>query len=241
LNLSSSETDALYQSRKNLTSKQHDLDVARQNGELDNADYSEQQDALQKENDQQFKALLGDDRYAALQNPADDMRRNLKDLNVSDAQFEAMLAAQRKWNEQQTALDQDTGTDEKSKAEQMQALATARDAEYQRVLGADAFNELQKNQDGTYQTLKQNANLWQLSASDIDYVYKSLQYSQKAVADYQQQAQTLQDQGQSVDWDKVQENLQQFSDQTEQSLKTYLGEDRFNKLKKNNLFNSGER
>jgi hypothetical protein len=242
LNLSSSETDALYQLRKDLISKQHDLDVARQNGELDSADYSEQQDALQKENDQQFKALLGDDRYAAMLNPDSEgeMRRSLQGLNVSDTQFEAMLDTQRKWNEQQMALEQDTQTDGKSKEEQMQALDAARDAEYQRVLGTDAFSELQKNQDSSYQMLKQNANVWQLSDSDIDSVYKALQYSQKSISDYQQQAEALQAQGQNVDWDKVQENIQQFSDQTEQSLKTSLGEDRFNKLKKNGLFNPGE-
>ncbi|HSY74954.1 MAG TPA: hypothetical protein VK810_05750 [Dongiaceae bacterium] len=228
--------------RKDITSKQHDLDVARQNGELDNADYSEQQDALQKENDQQFKALLGDERYAAMENPDSEgeMRRSLQGLNISDTQFESMLETQRKWNEQQVALEQDTKTDEKSKEQQMQALDAARDAEYQRVLGSDAFSELQKSQDSSYQTLKQNAKVWDLSDSDIDSVYKALQYSQKSISDYQQQAQDMEDQGQSVDWEKVQQNIQQFSDQTQQSLQTYLGEDRFNKLKKNGLFNSSE-
>ena len=241
LNLYPSETDTLYQLRKDLAGKQHDLEVARQNGELDNADYSEQQDALQKENDQQFKALLGDDRYAAMQNPdtEGEMRRSLKGLNVSDAQMQAMLDAQRKWNEQRTKLEQDAQTQGKSTEDQMQALAAARDAEYQQVLGPDAFGTLQKSQDSNYQTLKQNANLWQLNDRDIDYVYNALQYAQKAASDYQKQEQALQGQGQTVDWAKVQENLQQFSDQTKQSLMTYLGQDRFNKLNKNGLFNLG--
>jgi len=240
LNLSSSETDALYQLRKDLTRKQHDLDVARQNGELDGADYSEQQDALQKENDQQFKALLGDDRYAAMQNPDDGMRRSLKDLSVSDTQSQAMLDAQTKWNKQRTELEEQAQAQGISADDQLQALDAARDAEYRQILGADVFAELQKNQNSSYQMLKQNANVWQLSDSDIDYVYNALQGSQKAVSDYQHQSQMLQAQGQTVDWAKVQENIQLFSDQTEQSLKTYLGEDRFNKLKRNNLFNSAE-
>jgi len=147
-----------------------------------------------------------------------------------------MLGVQRKWNEQRAELDQTPG---KSNEEQMQVLNAARDAEYQRVLGTNAFSELQKSQDINYQTLKQNAKAWQLNDNEMASVYNALQYSQRAISDYQKQAQALKEQGQPVDWSKVQENIQQFSAQTEQSLKTYLGEERFNKLKKNDLFNLG--
>jgi hypothetical protein len=67
LQLSSSQTDALYQLRKDRARKDHALTEALQNREIDEADYNKQQSAAQQEYDQQFKIVLGDERYEALQ------------------------------------------------------------------------------------------------------------------------------------------------------------------------------
>lgn len=67
LQLSSSETEALYQLRKDRARKDRALTEALRNGEIDEADHNEQQSAAQQEYDQRFKLLLGDERYQALQ------------------------------------------------------------------------------------------------------------------------------------------------------------------------------
>ncbi|MET0532711.1 MAG: hypothetical protein ABW171_00665, partial [Steroidobacter sp.] len=67
LRLSASETDALYQLRKERDSKDRTLAEAWRNAEIDEADYNKQQSVVQQEYDQQFELLLGDERYRALQ------------------------------------------------------------------------------------------------------------------------------------------------------------------------------
>lgn len=53
---------------------------------------------------------------------------------------------------------------------------------------------------------------------------------------YQRQARALEAQGQAVDWDAVNNNVQQFAQQTEQTLRKYPGDERFNKIKSNDIF-----
>jgi hypothetical protein len=84
--------------------------------------------------------------------------------------------------------------------------------------------------------MKQYSTAWQLNDTDIDYLYNTIQEYQKNAQTYQQQAQAMQQQGQNVDWNAVQQNVQQSAEQTEQALRNYLGDDRFNKLEQNNVF-----
>ncbi len=239
LNLTPTETDALYALKKDLTTKQRELEQEKASGQMDDADFNDKQTAIQKDYDDQLKTLLGQDRYASMQAPDDSsLRRSLKNLNANDQQFQAVLEAQKQWNDRRAELERASETAQvqgQAYDEQMRAIDAARDAEYQRVLGTNGFDEFQKAQDANYQTLKRFATNWQLSDSDVDYVYRSLQYYQKSVQDYQQQAQALEQQGQQVDWSAVQTNIQQFSDQMGDTLQKYLGDDRFQKLKRNNL------
>ena len=87
----------------------------------------------------------------------------------------------------------------------------ARDQEYQRVLGTDAFNSLQEQQDPGYSQMKKYETLWGLDDSKIDYVYGTMNQYAKSVQDYQAQVSALQAQGQSVDWDAVNNYLQQLA------------------------------
>ena len=223
LQLSASETNALYQLRKDRARKDRTLAEAWRNGELDEADYNEQQSAAQQEYDQQFKLLLGDQRYEALQNSEEGMeaalRQKVKHLNPADSQIEVMVEAERKWNRQRSELErraqetsnQQTPDRRLAYEEQLQALDTARDQEYMRALGTNDFDQLQKNEDRRYQLLQRYANAWSLSESDIEFIYSSVQSYQGKTPHSQ--------------------------DQIEQSLVSYLGPERFDRLKKNELFN----
>jgi uncharacterized protein YpuA (DUF1002 family) len=91
--------------------------------------------------------------------------------------------------------------------------------------------------------MKKYENIWGLNDSKIDHVYGSLKYYEKSVQEYQAQARALEAQGQSVDWDAVNGNLQQFAQQTRQALQNYLGQNSFDKLQRNGVvqFNQSPR
>jgi plasmid maintenance system killer protein len=190
-----------------------------------------------------MKALLGEERYSKSQGTdastaAANLRQDLAKANPNDAQFQELLTAQQQWNERRSELDKQFQDDPSSAvyAEQLKALETARDQEYQRVLGTNIFDALQKEQDGGYSKMKRYENIWELDDTRIDYVYGAMKYYEKSVQDYQAQARALEAQGQSVDWDAVNRNLKQFAEQTRQQLQNYLGQDRFNKMQRNGVF-----
>src|SRR6185436_17638267 len=111
----------------------------------------------------------------------------------------------------------------------------ARDQEYQRALGTNVFDALQKDQDIGYSRMKKYENIWGLDDHKIDYVYGTLKYYEKSVQDYRARARALEAQGQSVDWDAVNKNLQQFTEQTQQALQNHVGQDSFDKMQRNGV------
>jgi hypothetical protein len=96
--------------------------------------------------------------------------------------------------------------------------AATTSAAYQSVLGTNAFDTLQKQQDTCYTQMKHYADAWGIDDGNINYMYNTIKYYERSVQDYQNQAQALEAQGQNVDWDAVNKNLQQFSTQTQQAL-----------------------
>jgi hypothetical protein len=248
IQLTAFETDAAYNLWKKLKQRELDLREARVNGEMDDADANDALNGAYSEFNQQMKALLGDDRYAQSRQVDDgtaaaNLKQDLANVNPSDSQFRDLLKAQQQFDEQRAALDKQVRDDPSQSAAyaaQIQALNDARDQEYQRVLGTNVFDTLQMEQDGNYLKMKKNENIWGLDDSKIDYVYGTLKYYEKSVQDYQAQASALQAQGQSVDWDAVNKNLQQFKEQTQQALQNCLGQDSFNKMQRNGVLQFNE-
>ena len=220
LQLSSSETDALYQLRKDRALKDRALAEALRNGEIDEADYNERQSAAQKEYDQQFKTLLGDERYEALQNSEEGMegalRQKVKNLNPADAQFESWSKPnasgtndERNWNAGRRKI-RIRQRRTKSNCGLWMPPGTRNTSE----CWAQRFRPVTEKPGQPLSMLKRYANTWSLSESDIDYIYSSVQH--------------------------YQEKNPHSRDQIEQSLIAYLGPERFDRLKKNDLFNVGE-
>jgi hypothetical protein len=243
IQLTDSETNALYDLKKKLQQRHWDLEQARLNGEMDDAEINDAYDKAYSEFNQQTKALLGDERYAKSQGlddgtAATNLQQELAKVNPSDSQFQELLKAQQQLNESRSELDKQFQDDPSSAdyAEQIKALDEARDQEYQRVLGTNVFDTLQKAQDDGYSKMKKYENIWGLDDNKIDNVYGSIKYYEKSVQDYQAQASALEAQGQSVDWDAVNKNLQQFKEQTQQALQNSLGQDCFNKMQRNGVF-----
>ena len=243
IQLTAAETDQAYDSWKKLRQRQLNLEQAKVDGTMDPADINDAIDKAASEFNQQMKALLGDDRYAESQQMDDgtaaaNLRQDFAKANPSDSQFQELLKTQQQWNDQLAALNKQSQNDPSSAdyAAQIKALNDARDEEYRRVLGANVFDTLQKQQDSGYNQMKKFETLWGLDDNKIDSVYGTIKYYQKSVEDYQARASALEAQGQSVDWDAVNKNLQQFADQTQQALQNFLGQDTFNRMLRNGVF-----
>jgi hypothetical protein len=243
IQLSASETDQAYDFWKKRQQRQLDLEQAKVQGTMDPADINDATDTAAAEFKQQMKNLLGDDRYAQSQQAdeaatAASFRQDIAQANPSDSQFQELLKTQQQWNDQRSALDKQFQDDPSSPdyADQIQALNDARDQEYQRVLGTNAFDAIQKQQDPGYSQMKKYETLWGLDDNQINSVYASIKYYEQGAQDYQSQARTLEVQGQTVDWNAVNQNLQQFADQTQQALQNYVGQDAFNKMRRNGVF-----
>jgi hypothetical protein len=239
--LTPSEADAIYDAKKKLQQHQRDLAQARLDGEMDDAEINDASDKAFSEFNQQMKTLLGDERYAQSQGVSDDaanLRQDLAKVNPSDSQFQELLKAQQELDARRSELGkqfQDNASSPDYVA-QLKALDDARQQEYQRVLGTNVFDALQKEQNIGYSKMKKYENIWGLDDNKIDYVYSAIKYYEKSVQDYQAQARALESQGQSVDWNSATKNLQQFAQQTQQSLQSYLGPDSFNKMQRNGVF-----
>jgi hypothetical protein len=236
VDVTAAEADALYDLKKKLQQRQLEVEQARLKGTMDDAEINDAINSAYAEFNQKMRALLGDDRFAKSQQiddafTADSLHYQLASANPTDAQFQELSKVEKVWNRSQGELDPSAP----DYLEKLKAVNEARDQDYQRVLGDEAFNNLQKQQDSTYLAMKKYENLWGLDDSKIDYVYTTMKQYQKNLENYQTQLSVLQAQGQSADWVAVNNKLQQSAAQTQQSLQNFLGTDSFNKLQRNRL------
>lgn len=239
IKLSGPETDTAYALWKKL--RQRDLELREQKfeGKIDEAGVGEAYAKDAQAFQQQLKTLLGDERFAQAQAggpraAAADLRQDFAKVNATEAQFQELLQTQQQWNALRADLAKNPG-DDATYVQSLKDLDEARDQEYRRVLGADAFDAYKKQQDPTYSEMKKYQQIWGLDDSKIDHVYGAMRYFQQNAEDYQSSARALAAKGQQVDWDAVTKNLQQFAQQTRQSLQNYLGPDSFEKLQRNGL------
>jgi hypothetical protein len=237
--VTSSESDAIYAAKKKLEQRELELEQAKVKGSMDDAAINDAEDKAYAEYNQQLKAVLGDDRYAKSQQLDDAFAaRNLRytltrnGVNPDDSQFQALFKAEQDYSQSQIKLDSSAP----DYPAQLKALNDARDQQYRQVLGADAYDIFQKEQDPGYSRMKKYETLWGLDDSKADYVYNTMKSYEKSVQDYQAQLSALQAQGQKVDWDGAKQHLQQLTDQTGQTLQNYLGQNSFDKLQRNHLF-----
>ncbi len=153
--------------------------------------------------------------------------------------FESILALQNRWNERHNEIaaqiDEAKCLTAGYEAE-MNRMKNLRDREFERLLGTETVSAIERDQDTRYQEMKRHADTWGLDDSSTNQVYRTIKYYEKAAADYQTQAKSIIAQGQKVDWSEVDGNLKLFTQQTEQTLRSYLGDARYEKLQRNQLF-----
>jgi hypothetical protein len=239
--LSANESEQLYALRKELDRNRLDLDLARHDGKVKDAEASAQSEAMYTQYNQQILKILGRDRYGQIQNGGDagvgELKRNLQGVSSDESQLAGMQTALQNWNAERSELDvelQEGNVSADEYQKQLKTLEAQRDQEYKKVLGTNSFASFQRNQNEQYQNLQRIGPDVGFSEDDINNLYASIQEYQDSVNDYRDRAQKLQDQGQNVDWTAVQKALSDFSHQTENALRDQLG-DKFDKLKRSNV------
>lgn len=228
------EADSIYALKKKLQQRQFELDQARMNGTMDPAQVIQATKESFAEYNNQLKAVLGDERYAKSQQLddgflADNLHYELAQFNPSDSQYQALMKVEKDWNKSFAELDQSSP----DYLQKFKALNEQRDKEYEQVLGSTALYALREQEDPSYIQMKKYGNIWGLNDANIDNVYIAMNQYRKAVGDYQIQIQQLQSSGQNVDWNAVNNNLKQLAAQTQDALRSSVGENSFNKLQQN--------
>lgn len=240
LNLTPAETDSLYQWRKRLQQQFHDADIAKAQKEIDQAEYDNRREAANAEYQQQLRLLLGYQRYKLAKGsgiPAD-VQHTLKEMKVGDDQLMAMENIEHQWGDQQAALQQKVEAGELNQADfeqQMQALQDWQQQKLQSTLGTNAFDYFQKQQDQRYVDMQSYAGRWGLGEQDVEQIYRTLSNYDKTVQSYKSQISVCEASGDSAKKDEIKNSLTSFANQTQQSLRQYLGQDRFNTLKNNHI------
>ena len=235
------EADKAYQLQKQLDDKLRMMQMAMEDGDADVADMGTLQLQAQDAYEKQLEKLLGTKRYNELKgyvSPVVEGHMEYNELNPSDEQVAALKTVESDYTTRQSELQnklRDKPEDAAAIAAQLQALNDAREEELRKTLGADAYAQLKRDHDDTYQELTQFAPAWKLKDSDIAPVYDQLKAYQDNVDRLRQAAQMTELAGQTVDSSAVKAAIEQQRKQTQAALEALIGSDRAARLAKNGL------
>jgi hypothetical protein len=236
------QKEPLYIFETDWRKRLHELEVAKRNGQLDQAAF----DAAFAEGENDYKGkvagIIGHDRVygePVENDSATQLRREFSRLQLTDEQINELAAVQKKWSGLRGAM---TESLERSKTMDvayegdLQAMDRARDEEYRRILGTEVFDGWQKTRDDRYRALRRHAPALGLEPPQVEHVYATLRAYDLAAATFEHQAQARSHAGQAVDWAAVDEGLTAHVDQKEAALRAYLGNERFERMEQQQFF-----
>ncbi|HYG24057.1 MAG TPA: hypothetical protein VEH04_14855 [Verrucomicrobiae bacterium] len=242
VDVNQAEAGALYSSKKKLQQRLLELDKARLNGSMDDAQITEAIDTAYAEFHGTMKDVLGTERYAKSQQMdetfvKDSFRHQLAKANPTDAQFDALFKVETEWNKARMEIEEQFqgNTFSPEYGEKLRALDALRDAEFQTVLGEAAFDALRKSEDPAYVRMKKFQGAWGLDERDLDFIYDTMGDYHKGVESYQAEVLARQAKGENVDWDSVTRNLQASAEAAQRALQERLGQESFSKLQRNRV------
>lgn len=245
LPLSPDEAERAYQLQRAYDDEHRDLQMAMEDGLADPVEAATLQDAGRAWLDRQLEQLLGRDRFTALRGVADpvaDVQRAYGDLSPNLDQARAVLAVERDYRAREAALVGPPGVgpaDAGQLETELAALAVARSDQLRRIFGADAFDATQREQDPTYQKLRQFAGVWELDEPRLGATYATLRAIQDETARARQAARLAEQAGQRVDWPAVNAAIEQRRRRAEQDLQAVLGAKSLRRLQQNGLLADG--
>lgn len=241
LAMSDAEAEQAYRLQKAFDEEYRGLQEAMEDGVADRADAGALQAQAQQKLDRELEKLLGPQRFGQLKGGADpttEVFRTYGELNPTSAQAHAVVQAEADYRARQAELAQRLTADPAAAATlatELRALNEAQDASLRQIFGAAAYEAVKRQNDPTYQTLRQYADAWQLQDHEVQSVYQALR-SLRDQAELARSAASLREAvGQAVNWPELNLTLAQAQQRTESGLQTLLGGERLRRLKQNGL------
>lgn len=180
LPMSDAEAEQAYRLQKEFTEQTKQLQQAMEEGVADKDDAGALQAEAQQTLDRQLEQLLGKERLGQLRGntaPTTEVYRTYGDLNPTPDQAEAVVQAEGSYRAREAALAERlkaSPADAANVTAELQAMNEAHDENLRQIFGAEAYDNLKRQSDPTYQTLQQFAETWGLNDQEIQSVYETL-------------------------------------------------------------------
>jgi hypothetical protein len=239
--MTAEEAEQAYRLQKELDEKNKELQMAMEDGVADRADIGALQAQAQQTMDRELEKLLGRQRFNELRNntdPTTEVYRMFGDLNPTPDQAKAVLLAEENYRTREAALakrlNESPGDATKVTAE-LKAMNDTREENLRRIFGAEAYDNLKRESDSTYKTLKQYAQAWKLKEPEIQSIYESLRTFHDQADRTRGAAEMSEAAGQRVNWREINSAIEQARQQTEAGLQNLIGNERLRRLKQNGV------
>ncbi|ACB75402.1 hypothetical protein [Opitutus terrae] len=241
LAMTADEAEQAYRLQKEFEDKSRELQILMEDGAADRADVGTLQAQAQQTLDRGLEQLLGKQRLDELRgttDPTTAVYREFGDLNPTAGQAAAVVQTEAAYREREAALARQlTGNPPEAAklAAELAASNAAREEDLRRIFGAEAYDNLKRQNDPAYQTLKQYAEAWELKDQEVESVYTNLAAFLDQAARTRSAAEMSETAGQRVNWREIDATIEQARQQTEAGLANLIGPERLRRLKQNGL------
>lgn len=235
------ETERAYQLQKEFDEKNEELQMALEDGVADRADVGALQSQAQQTLDRELEKLLGRERFNELRgnvDPTVEVAREYGDLNPTADQAKAVILAEQNYHTRERDLTQrlsENPADTASITAELKALRDDEEENLRRIFGPEAYDNMKRQNDPTYKTLKQYADAWELNDREIQPVYDTLHTFEQQAERTRTAAEMSESAGQRVNWREIDAAIEQARQKTESSLQNLIGAERLRRLKQNGL------
>ena len=241
LPMTAEEAEQAYRLQKEFDDKNQELQMAMEDGVADKADGGTLQAQAQQALDRALEKLLGPQRFAELRgniDPATEVYRKYGDLNPTSDQAKAVVLAEGDYRARESALATQLNENPGDAANvtlKLKALSDAQDENLRQIFGAEAYDNMKRQNDPTYKTLQQYAGAWELKDNEIQSVYDTIHSFQDQADRTRSAAEMSEAAGQRVNWREINSAIEQAQQQTEAGLQNLIGSERLQRLKQNGV------
>jgi hypothetical protein len=241
LPLTAAEAEQAYRLQKEFDEKNRELQIMMEDGVADTADTGTLQAQAQEALDRELEKLLGKERFNELRgntDPTTEVYRTFGDLNPTPDQAKAVLGAEGDYRAREAALAERVRAnpaDAANLATELKELADAREKNLRQIFGAEAYNNMKRQNDPTYKTLQQYAEAWELKPPEVQSVYETLTAFFEQADRTRNAAELSEAAGQRVNWREINASIEQRRQQTDAGLLNLIGSERLRRLKQNGM------
>lgn len=241
LPMTAEEAEQAYRLQKEFDQKNQDLQMAMEDGVADTADAGTLQAQAQQALDRELEKLLGKQRFDELRgnsDPTTEVYRTFGDMNPTPSQAKAVVLAEQDYRAREAALAKrlnENPGDAANITAELKAIGDAQDEKLRQIFGAEAYNNMKRQNDPTYKTLKQYAEAWELKDQEVQSVYEAIRPFQDQTARARSAAEMREAAGQRVNWREINSAIEQAQQQAEANLQNLIGSERLHRLKQNGV------